>query len=655
LVFRYTITGLDYFSVNSSAQDRRHVLAPPLGRSCIALSLAGARIRSSCSNAQSRFGMYDGDQMAVIAPTGGPNGRSATATPSERRKAPLAWLWLGAGCALLSHSLWVAPASAETPLRITGSLTLDASASLQQGSSELRARLLDDAGHPVSGAEVRITPLAPAAQNWTARECRTRAASLSANAEGAYVAHSDGSGGLCVHFDGISERAEFELSFSDPSGLYAPATRRVIADSATRSVEMAFAPAPSVLALESETQILSLVTRPIPPLGAGEVAPPLAISLSVKRDGGAPRKLAEASVEIGSSSEFRLPSRALGGPGPLEISAEFAGSGSTRAARATAHATCTALAELSLAEPLAASHPEAGVHLRVRVDSIAGAVPSGSVEARSGNVSLGSARVAAGIAELNFQLDESLAKARPVELRYVADSPWWLPAQALTVEIPILPPSPWRRIAWIAAVLALGGWLLANWQRPGRLERSSTNAARPAIRAPIDVIEVGDAASGWRGRVLDAHDGAPIIGAVVLVRLPAFDGQGVLSTAYCGEDGVFAIEGLAKAGPGAALEVRAPWHTPLAAPMPPPGQLVLSLVSRRRTLLGRFVAWSRGDTEWGQRHEPTPGEVARRAARPEVATWARAVDEAAFGPDPLSEVKEQAVVGREPSHGGKLS
>ena len=89
--------------------------------------------------------------------------------------------------------------------------------------------------------------------------------------------------------------------------------------------------------------------------------------------------------------------------------------------------------------------------------------------------------------------------------------------------------------------------------------------------------------------------------------------------------------------------------------MPPPGHLLLSLVSRRRTILGRFVAWTRGDAEWGPAREPTPGEVARRAGRPEVSAWAKAVDEAAFGPDPLSETKEQAVVGREPQHGSKLS
>ncbi len=175
------------------------------------------------------------------------------------------------------------------------------------------------------------------------------------------------------------------------------------------------------------------------------------------------------------------------------------------------------------------------------------------------------------------------------------------------------------------------------------------------MRAPIDVIEVGDVSGGWRGHVLDAHDGTPIGAATVLLRLPAFDGKGVLRTTQSANDGSFAIEGIPNAGPGAALEVRAAWHTALAAPMPPPGNLVLSLVSRRRTLLGRFAGWARGDAEWGRRREPTPGEVARQAARAEISTWARAVDEAAFGPDPLSEAKEQAVVGREPPQGGKAS
>jgi hypothetical protein len=135
--------------------------------------------------------------------------------------------------------------------------------------------------------------------------------------------------------------------------------------------------------------------------------------------------------------------------------------------------------------------------------------------------------------------------------------------------------------------------------------------------------------------------------------LPAFDASGVLRTAHTDDQGSFALEGSEQAGPGAALEVRAPFHAPLAAPMPPPGTLVLSLVSRRRTLLSRFVEWAAHDGGWERHGEATPGEVARRTDRTEVATWAGALDEAAFGPDPLSEAKEQAVLGQEPPHNRK--
>jgi hypothetical protein len=535
-------------------------------------------------------------------------------------------------------------------LRITGSLTIEASASQLASGSELQARLLDDAGHAVPGALLSITPL-NASGPISARDCQARAVSLPANANGAYFARSNGAGSLCVHFDGAPERAEFELSFADSDGLYAATSRKVVADRATRNVQMAFAPAPSVLALERESQTLTLATRPVPALAPSEALESLSISLGMRRDGQTTQALGVSSVEIGSNAEFQVPSRLLGAPGPLEISAEFAGSGTTRAARTLTRATATAQVVLSLAEPILASHPESGVRVRVRVHSVVGAVPSGSVEARSGSSSLGSARVSNGQAELYLQLDESAAKARPLELRYASDAPWWLAGPELSVVIPVLPPSPWRRIAWIAAVVLLGSWLLLGWQRPRRLERKvSMLVPRHAARAAVDVIEVGDLRSGWHGRVLDAHDGTPIAGAMVLVRLPAFDASGVLRTAHTDDQGAFALEGAESAGPGAALEVRAPLHSPLAAPMPPPGTLVLSLTSRRRTLLTRFVEWAMHDGGWERHGEATPGEVARRTERGEVALWASALDEAAFGPEPLSETKEQAVLAREPPH-----
>ena len=403
--------------------------------------------------------MYDG---SVKTPTGGPNQRSATLG----RKAPWALRLCGCACVALSYSIASvasAAGAAEPQLRVTGTLTIEASASQQQNASEVDARLLDDAGHPVPAVDLRILPLNVSAP-LSARDCHSRTLQLIANADGSYLARSNGSGALCVHFDGTPEHAEFELSFSDPNGLYGAVTRRVVADSATRSVEMAFAPMPTVLAVERDTQIVSLLTRPVPPLATGEAVDALSVSLNVKRDGQAPRAIGVAAVEIGSSLEFRVPSSAFGAPGPIEISAEFAGSTNTRAARTLAHGTVTAQAVLALAEPVAPSHPESGVRVRVRASSVAGPVPNGSVEARSAGVSLGSARVTDGSAELYLQLEESVAKAHPLELRYVPDSPWWLPASTLSVTIPVAPPSPWRA-------------------RPARRRRRIPPAPRPAARA----------------------------------------------------------------------------------------------------------------------------------------------------------------------------
>ena len=560
---------------------------------------------------------------------------------------------LRGACAALSYLYLLllvslpATARAEARLRVVGSVVIEASASRSANGSELQARLIDDSGRAVPGAALEIRPLSASAP--TARECRSRGSLLTANAAGLFVVCTNGSGSLCVRFEGAGESAEFELAYRDTGGLYAPVSRRVIADSAIRNVEMAFAPAPTVLALERDTQLLVLATRPSPPLFAGEAVESLAIGLSMARDGRPSQPLATTHVEIGSSAEFRIPSRSLGMPGPLELSAEFPGSTSTRAGRSVAHVIATATVALPLAEPIAAGHPESGLHVHVRASSVVGNVPSGAIEARSGAQVVGSARVNEGGAELFVQLEEAAAKAQPLELRYVPDSPFWLPGAALSLDLP----SPWRLIGLIAAAAALGSWLLLGWQRPRRIERSTVLGPMPAVRAPIDILEVGDARSGWRGQVVDAHDGTPIAGASVLVRLPSFDASGVLRTAHSDASGAFVLEGVDSAGPGAALEVRAPLHTPLAAPMPPPGVLVLSMTSRRRSLMARFVEWAARDGGWDRRGEATPGEVARRSDRSEVASWASAVDEAAFGAEPLTEAKEQAIVGHEPAHNRK--
>jgi len=83
------------------------------------------------------------------------------------------------------------------------------------------------------------------------------------------------------------------------------------------------------------------------------------------------------------------------------------------------------------------------------------------------------------------------------------------------------------------------------------------------------------------------------------------------------------------------------------APLPVPGVIELSLISRRRALLARLVRWAeRRGRPWTQPvGEPTPDHIATVAANeaePRVERWARGLEYLAFGPTPPDAASEQA-------------
>lgn len=95
---------------------------------------------------------------------------------------------------------------------------------------------------------------------------------------------------------------------------------------------------------------------------------------------------------------------------------------------------------------------------------------------------------------------------------------------------------------------------------------------------------------------------------------------------------------------------------------PPPGQIAILVVTRRRQLLDVLIAWAKkaGGPLRGP-IEPTPAEVVAAAnqaderhdllhgAAPDtVRTWAAAVERAAYGPEFLDEQAEKAVLALEP-------
>jgi hypothetical protein len=145
--------------------------------------------------------------------------------------------------------------------------------------------------------------------------------------------------------------------------------------------------------------------------------------------------------------------------------------------------------------------------------------------------------------------------------------------------------------------------------------------------------------------VRDAHDGVAISPAVVSFVGPGSNGP-VLLQLRTSVEGAFHVESSGFPH-GTLLEVTAPFHATLSAPLPVPGVLELSLVSRRRALLERLVRWAerRGKPWTRASGEATPAHVAGVAsseAEPQVEHWARGLEHLAFGPNPPDAASEQA-------------
>jgi hypothetical protein len=96
-------------------------------------------------------------------------------------------------------------------------------------------------------------------------------------------------------------------------------------------------------------------------------------------------------------------------------------------------------------------------------------------------------------------------------------------------------------------------------------------------------------------------------------------------------DGAFVLAPVA-VQPGDRLVAEGPLHGALQLPPPAFGEIRIALVSRKRALLDRLVAWARRrGRPFDAQPEPTPGHV-QRMARPgdAVKVWADAVERAMY-------------------------
>jgi hypothetical protein len=445
-----------------------------------------------------------------------------------------------------------------------------------------------------------------------------------------------------------------ELEFAGTQ-YFTPATLTIPVDASRRALSLHFSPEPQRLSLDRATHVIWVETQTEPPFTASEDAPPIQLVLAFASGSAAPKPLARATARPGERVELTLESRALGDPGPGALSVRFAGSDTIQPAERVALVQRTARVALTLAGRVARGDPQQGIEIPVAVASARGAVPAGAVEARVGSESVGTAPVTGGMARVFAVFDAPQGGEVPITLHYLPAAPWWEPGDALTIGVQVAAPSPWRRLPWAIAVLLIAGWIFRSWYRPARSEKPAEDrSSLPAGRPSVEVVERGPANSGWRGRVLDAHDGMPIGGARVQILVPAFGGDGIAAETTSDPAGRFELPAVNLVD-GSRLEAAAPWHATLVKPVPPAGEVSINLVTRRRALLERLVEWvNQRGAPWKGEVEPTPANVARMGRRrraADVTRWAEQVEEAAYGPNALDERKDRDVRSREPHWG----
>lgn len=519
--------------------------------------------------------------------------------------------------------------------KVSGKASFLAEARATGESFEVRATLSDEVGRPLPSAEIRIRTSSPSAAP-TLHRCGDPRGEAGAE----LLLSTDKSGRVCITVTGMAE-GSVELSFQDARG-YFERTQRVVRlpEQVATSFEIGFDPPLATLSLDQAVQELGLVAR-----ARGGATPPSAaeLVLSLAADG-TEQELSRTALDgLGEVHRLSLVSSSFGQPGPARLVARLRSHAGEELAQASSGVMRTATVALSIDSALQAG-VEAGSTLQIRAASALGPAPAGVVEARSRGISIAAARVQAGVATLNLPTAPGAQLGGTLTLEYVGAGAGWLSGPAIDLPVIAARPGYARYVFWIAAAALAGLAVVLGWRRPPRA-RPLPAAPPPRVRASVEVIEAFSDGSGYRGYVKDAHEGTAISPAVV-----SFIGPGghrpVLLQVRTATDGSFNVENSAFPA-GTLVEVMAPFHATLTAPLPGPGVLELSLVSRRRALVERLVRWAeRQGKPWIRPNtEPTPSDVARVAsteAEPDVERWARGLERLAFGATPPDGAAEQA-------------
>lgn len=541
-------------------------------------------------------------------------------------------------------------AKSETALKVRGEARLDGTAALADGRVIVSGLLSDETGRPVEGAHLDLQGIASPGTNGFPLKTLPCAAAGDAPHAGSDVdgrAATDRAGRFCIELD-RPDLTSVVLSFTDSRGLLDGVSRKLDVDRRRRGVELRFVRPPRLLDIDEKNE-LELVARTRPALPITAEPMPIAVYAA----GNPERLIGQGTTKSGASVTIPINVADLGPPGPIEVLARFPGSEALQPAEARLRVLRSSTVKLGLSQTPEASDPESGVVLDLALGSAVGAVTSGSLEARLGDETVGVAPVVRGSARLVARFPRGRAREVTLTIRYLPAEPWWLPGEPLSVPVKLLPKSRWVSALWLLAVTGIALWLMRGWRRPLRTARPADLHKQPK-RPPEPSLQVLERArgSGWKGTVVDAHDGTPIQGASVELLGVGFDAEHLIAGSITDAEGEFALPGGGGTKTPLRIRITARLHSALTCPAPPEGRIAVALVTRRRNLLSRLARWADRQGPGKPPIEPTPAQIARNAEhdqRRNIAEWARAVEHAAFGPEAVDEPREAHILSREPA------
>jgi 5-hydroxyisourate hydrolase-like protein (transthyretin family) len=510
--------------------------------------------------------------------------------------------------------LWTANASANR-VRVVGRSQLEIGAHRSGKLTVISGIVRGDDGAPLRGAVVQVSVV----RNVAAAETRS-VGSATTSSGGGWTIEMDVPLGIYTVTAEVAATDGFEASRTS-----------VEVDLNRGTVWLQFDDNERVLRLDDEQLLVSVrALEPVAIAGAAERrgVPDLQLLLQDERG----QTIAKATTNAAGQATFHALCTGMT-PGEGELRIAFEGTQVLGPSRQTRRVSRVARVRLVAVAPESASNPENGIDLQVTPTWAHGSGVRGTVEAYAGSLLVGAAAIApVGSTSLRVKFGAPDAPQQiPLRVHFRATESGFEPGADARITLAVRGPSAWRHAPLLLAIAGVVAWMVV-----GRLRRApvASPTAMPRIpeRAAVRILRPLRSGAGYTGVVRDGHDGQPLPFMRVRILACSFEGESELASAVTNDDGRFELPqhpsqlDAAKAGVRLELVAGAALYAEHRQVLPAPADLEVFLITRRRSVLARFVAWARARYPQAAA-EPAPLAVAAQASDNDAVVFATRVAE----------------------------